>query len=417
MPAAVLRVVHAHELTGEVADAERGVLPVPDVPPGLAQWEADRAQLEPRRAVERAEHPHGHVGARAAHGRLHVRVELRAVDVAAAHGAAPLAAGNVDPVLPVVATAAREVRPLAVDLLARGGVSTSLVQCGSVLEEPGDGRRQVDLLGVEEQRGAVVPDHRVRLLQRRHRRQVELDVAQARHAVLAWREPVSGAAEGAHAHSFPPHPSAHRTHALHGEERRRPRQLQAEQRPVRLALVREVLADACHLLERWTLPFRRHEAPDRPVSLRRHGDPEVGVASAVAVAGIGTAATGMEFPDERVVQRLCKRRRLRRGAGRALPRSGNEDVAVQRAAVWLAVVAQEGEPRRDADRPVKGGAAAATPPRRQGADLLERGGRGELQLPSADAYPPLRESTACPECNAGSINQAVTHISRNGGVD
>lgn len=214
--AAVLRVVHAHELTGEIADAEREVLPVPDVPPGLAQREADRAQLEPRRAVERAEHPHGHVGARAAHGRLHVRVELRAVDVAAAHGAAPLAAGNVDPVLPVVATPARKVGPLAVDLLARR-VSTSPVQCGSVLEEPGDGRRQVDLLGVEEERGAVVPDHRVRLLQRRHRRQVELDVAQARHAVLARREAVSGAAEGARAHSFPPHPSAHRAHALHGE--------------------------------------------------------------------------------------------------------------------------------------------------------------------------------------------------------
>lgn len=193
VPATVLRVVHAHELASEVADAEREVLPVPDVPPGLAQREADRAELEPRRAVERAEHPHGHVGARAAHGRLHVRVELRAVDVAAAHGAAPLAAGDVDPALPVVAPAAREVGPLAVDLLPHG-VPAAFVQRGAVLEEPGDGRRQVHLLGVEEQRGAVVPDHRVRLLQRRHRRQVELDVAQARHALLPRGAPEIGRA-------------------------------------------------------------------------------------------------------------------------------------------------------------------------------------------------------------------------------
>lgn len=67
---------------------------------------------------------------------------------------------------------------------------------------------------------------------------------------------------------------------------------------------------------------------------------------------------------------------------------------MERAAVGLAVVPEEGEPLRDADRPVEGNAAAAPapPPRRQGADLLERRGRGELQLPSADGHPPPRES-------------------------
>jgi hypothetical protein len=77
---------------------------------------------------------------------------------------------------------------------------------------------------------------------------------------------------------------------------------------VRLALVRQVLANAYHLLERWSPWFRGHETPERPIPLRRHGDPEVGVASTVAVAGI---ATGLEFPDERIVQRLAERRRRR----------------------------------------------------------------------------------------------------------
>jgi hypothetical protein len=85
---------------------------------------------------------------------------------------------------------------------------------------------------------------------------------------------------------------------------------------------------------------------------------------------------------------------------------------VERAAVRLAVVTQEREPLWDADRPVKGGAAAAaTPPRRQGADLLERGGRGELQLPSADTYPPPRESPAWQNAAPDRLNNlAATHF-------
>lgn len=199
-PAAVLREVHGHELPSEVADAQREVLPVADVLPGLAERDVEHAKLEPGRAVEGAEHPHGDVGARAPHGRLDVRVQLRAADVATADRCPSLGVlRQVDPVLPVVAPAAREVGPLAVDLLAHGVAPSSFpVQRRPVLEVPGDGRRQVHLFRVEEDRWPVVLDHGVKLLQRRHRRQIELDVIQAREALLAQRGAAAhhGAAEG-----------------------------------------------------------------------------------------------------------------------------------------------------------------------------------------------------------------------------
>lgn len=172
---------------------------------------------------------------------------------------------------------------------------------------------------------------------------------------------------------------------------------------MRLALVGEVGADAAGILQRRLAGIRRDEEPERPVPLRRHGEPEVGVAAAIArrrrrappPTCSSTAAAGMEGPEELVVPRRAERRL--RGTWRVVRARGglgDEEVAVERAAVGLAVVAEHGEALGDGQRPVEGDAAFAVPTRRrrQGADPLEGGGRGELQLPASHAHPPPRKS-------------------------